>query len=63
MTLTGRAIMSEARRMWDAHGARATEVAHEMIDALMAIGDEERADEWRQIARSIEDLRRDEPST
>lgn len=46
-------VSAEARRLLEAHGAHASAVAREMIEALTAIGDEARANEWHQIARAI----------
>jgi len=60
MSATNRRIKLHARRLLDLHGDRATTMAEEMVAHLVAIGDDERAAEWRQIAATIREMRQGE---
>lgn len=62
MPSTKQAIALEARKLLDRHGDRAVVVAEEMIAHLVAIGDDERAEEWRQIVQTIVSMRGTKPA-
>ena len=57
MPATDRKTRLHARRLLTLHGNRAVIVVEEMVAHLVAIGDDERAEEWRRIAAAIKMMR------